>query len=102
MAMFLTATIETLLLYFLKYRDWKILSYFFSLNLISNLCVNVIYSYVCHINPLGLTVALLELGVLLFEITLLGLMSGYNKKLYLSVFATNLCTFLLGVLLFGL
>lgn len=97
-AMGLTAIVETFLLWCFKYRGWKVLTYFFILNLISNFLINAIYGYYGDIY----WVPVLELGVVLFEAALLGLMTGYNKKLWLSVFATNLISFLLGVLLFGL
>jgi len=97
-AMWLTAVIETFLLWCFKYRTWKVLIYFFILNLISNFLVNALYSYYGDI----WLVPVLELGAVVFEAALLGLMTGYNKKLWLSVFATNLISFLTGVLLFGL
>ena len=40
-AMGLTAVIETFLLWCFKYRTWKVLTYFFILNLISNFLVNL-------------------------------------------------------------
>ena len=116
-AMFLTAIVETFLLWCFKYRGWKVLTYFFILNLISNLGINIISDIICRfivdffeIPGYGLAyrevfnycVPFFELSVVLFEASLLGLMTGYNKKLWLSVFATNLISFLLGVLLFGL
>ena len=100
--MFLTAVIETFLLWFFRYRKWKVLTYFFILNLISNLIVNSVYDEIWRMAPYYILVPLLEMGVVLFEIGLLGLMTGYNKKLWISVFATNLVSFLTGVLLFGL
>lgn len=97
-AMSLTAIIETFLLWCFKYRGWTVLTYFFILNLISNFIINTIYDY----SGDGLLVPALEVGAVVFEAGLLGLMTGYNKKMWLSVLATNLISFLTGVLLFGL
>ncbi len=102
LAMFSTATVETILLYALKYRGWKILEYFFLLNLLSNLIVNIVYSNTWNMLPHYILVPLLEISVVLFEAFLLGLKVGYDKKLWGAVFLTNLGSFLLGVLLFGL
>lgn len=121
-AMFLTAVIETFLLWCFKYRTWKVLTYFFILNLISNFLVNLgaaelpfhicftFFNNDCFMYSGGgmlntvyyYCIPFLELFAVVFEIGLLGLMTGYNKKLWLSVFATNLISFLTGVLLFGL
>lgn len=99
--MLLTATLETSLLWCFKYRGWKILSYFFTLNLISNLLVNLIYQNIFGIIPKDILIFSLELAVVIFEVGFLGLMTKYNKKLWVSVFSTNLFSFLLGVFLFG-
>ena len=101
-AMPLTAIVETFLLWCFRYRGWKVLSYFFVLNLISNLLINLAYRNLWGIVPKDVLILSLELIVILFEVTLLGLMTGYNKKLCFSVFFTNLCSFLLGVLLLGI
>lgn len=102
LTMFLTAVIETFFLWCFGYRGWKVLTCFFVLNLISNLVVNLVYESIWRIAPYYVLVPTLESGVVLFEAGLLGLMTGYNKKLWLSVLATNLLSFLTGVLLFGL
>ena len=101
-AMFLTAIVETFLFWCFRYRDWKVLSYFFILNLISNLLVNLAYQNLWGIIPKNSLILSLEVAVVLFEACLLGVMTGHNKKLWLSVFLTNLCSFLLGVLLLGI
>ena len=120
--MILTAVIETSVLWCFKYRGWKILTYFFILNLISNFIVNLgatelplhicftFFDNACFMYSGGgmfdtiyyYCILFLELFAVVFEAGLLGLMTGYNKKLWLSVFLTNLISFLLGVLLFGL
>lgn len=115
-AMTLTAVIETSVLWCFKYRGWKVLTYFFILNLISNFLVNLgaevlpellmeddAYYYRGRLEQLYYCcIPFLELFAVVFEAGLLGLMTGYNKKLWISVFLTNLASFLLGVLLFGL
>ena len=115
-AMFLTAVVETILLWCFKYRGWKVLTYFFILNLISNFLVNLgaevlpelfieddVYFYSGRLGQLYYyCIPFLELFAIVFEAGLLGLMTGYNKKLWISVFLTNLTSFLTGVLLFGL
>lgn len=101
-AMFLTALVETCLLWCFKYRSKKLLFFYFVLNLISNFVANISYQKLWGIIPQGWLIFILETGVLFFEIVLFGLTIGYNKKLYYSVFLTNLISFLLGILLFGL
>ena len=114
--MVLTAVIETFLLWCFKYHGWKILSYFFILNLISNFLVNYgaevlpeffieddVYFYRGRIEQLYYyCIPFLELFVVVFEASFLGLMTGYNRKLWISVFLTNLISFLTGIFLFGL
>ena len=101
-AMGLTAVIETFLLWCFKYRGWKVLSYFFILNLISNFLANFVYQNLWGMVQKDILILSLELAVVLFEAILLGIMTGYNKKLWFSVFLTNLCSFLFGVFLFGI
>ena len=100
-AMLITAIIETIVLWCCKYRGWKVLSYFFILNLVSNFLVNFTYRRVYGLWPKIILVPALELGVYIFEVALLGLMTGYNKKLFLSVLLSNIITYSLGVLLYG-
>lgn len=100
--MFLTALVETCFLWCFKYRRKKLLFFYFVLNLISNFVANISYQKLWGIIPQGWLIFILETGVLFFEIVLFGLADGYNKKLYYSVFLTNLISFLFGVLLFGL
>lgn len=115
-AMFFTATVETFLLWCFNYRRWKVLSYFFAINLISNLCVNTVYhsifffnlknylsNYAEHFDLANwISIFFLELLVILFEIILLRLAVKYDKKLLFAVSCTNLISFLLGTLLFGI
>ena len=96
-AMLLTAIIETFVLWCLKYRTWKVLICFFMLNLISNFLVNAIYGYSGDVRMMPS----LELGAVIFEASLLGLVANYSVKLWLSVICTNLVSFLVGILLFG-
>ena len=100
-AMLITAVTETIVLWLCKYHGWKVLSYFFVLNLISNFLVNHIYHHTYYMLPKLALVPLLELSVYVFEVVLLGLMTGYNKKLFLSVLLSNIITYSLGVLLYG-
>ena len=99
--MFLTAIIEVFLLWFCRYHSWKILAYFFGLNLISNLLANLLYQNLYYTLPKIILIISLELTVYLFEVGLLGLMTGYNRKLFLCVLLTNLMTYVLGVLIYG-
>ena len=99
--MLITAITETIVLWCCRYRGWKVLSYFFVLNLISNFLVNFTYRQVYGLWPKIILVPSLELGVYVFEVALLGLMTGYNKKLFWSVLLSNVVTYTLGVILYG-
>ena len=101
-SMFLTAIIETFLLWCFKFRGWKVLTYFFILNLISNLIVNLALAQIhtLHVVPETVSVSVLEFGVVVLEAGLLGLMTGYHKKVWLTVFGTNLASFLIGLFFF--
>jgi len=101
-AMLITAVTETIVLWWCRYRSWKVLSYFFVLNLISNFLVNFTYRQMYGLWPQIILVPSLELGVYLFEVVLLGLMTGYNRKLFLCVLLSNLITYSLGVILYGI
>ena len=100
-AMLITAVTETILLWCLKYRGWKVLTYFFILNLVSNFLVNFVYQHTYYMLPKVALIPMLEFGVYAFEVALLGLMTGYNKKLFICVFLTNLFSYSLGVLMYG-
>jgi len=100
--MFLTACIETLLMRLFGYRKFLVLVYFFVINLISNFLVNITYQNVYLSISTWLYVLLLELMVVLFEIGLLGIMTGYTGKMVKCVFFTNLISFFVGFLLFWL
>ena len=100
-AMLITAVVETIVLWCCKYRGWKVLTYFFVLNLVSNFLVNFIYRQTYGMWPKIALVPTLEFGVYVFEVVLLGLMTGYNKKLFLSVLLSNVITYTLGVLIYG-
>ena len=99
--MFLTAVIETIVLWCLKYRGWKVLSYFFVLNLVSNFLLNCTYFHIFGIAPKYVLIPALEISVVIFEAGLLGLMTGYSKRVWGSVFLTNLISSSIGVLLYG-
>lgn len=100
-AMLITAVTETIVLWVCKYRNWKVLAYFFVLNLISNFLINFTYRYTYYMFPKIILVPLLELGVYVFEVSLLGLMTGYNKKLFWCVLLSNIITYSIGVILYG-
>jgi len=100
-AMFLTAVIETIVLWCCRYRGWKVLSYFFVLNLVSNFLVNFAYRHTYYMLPKTMLVPLLEFSVYLFEVGFLGILLGYNKKLFSCVLLSNLISYSLGVLLYG-
>ena len=100
-AMLLTAVIETFVLWCFKYRGWKVLSYFCVLNLVSNFLINLTYYHTWMLMPKYVLIPILEFSVVIFEASLLGLMTGYNKKLWLSVFLTNLISYTTGVLIYG-
>ena len=100
-AMLLTAIIETIVLWCCRYRGWKVLAYFFVLNLVSNFLVNFAYRHTYYMLPKIMLVPLLEFAVYLFEVGLFGLLSGYNKKLFFCVLLSNLISYSLGVLLYG-
>ena len=100
-AMLITAVVETIVLWCCKYRVWKVLTYFFILNLTSNFLVNFIYRQTYYMLPKIALVPMLEFGVYVFEVALLGVMTGYNKKLFLSVLLSNVITYTLGVLIYG-
>ena len=100
-AMLITAISETIFLWFCRYRSWRILGYFFILNLISNFTANVVYRNAYYVLPKIVLVLLIEFGVYVFEIGLLGLATGYNKKLFLCVLLSNIITYSLGVILYG-
>jgi len=99
--MLITAITEAIVLWCCRYRGWKVLSYFFVLNLISNFLVNFTYRQVYGLWPKIILVPVLELGVYIFEAVFLGLMTRYNKKLFLSVLLSNVMTYTLGVILYG-
>jgi len=101
-AMFLTAIIETICLRLVGYTRFVVLGYFFIINLVSNFCVNVVYQSICCNIPQWVEILLLESGVVVFEILCLGLITRYTKKMAISVFLTNLISFLTGVILFGI
>ena len=101
-AMFITAVVETIVLWCCKYRYWKELGYFFLLNLISNFLVNFTYQHIWNMMPKGVLIFLLELGVYVFEVTLFGLITGYRKKMFFCVLLTNLISYSLGVLIYGI
>ena len=101
-AMFLTASIETFILWCLRYHKFRVLVWFFVLNLISNFIVNVVYQNLYYVVPHIVLVPGLELSVVIFEILGLGLLTRYTKKICVSVFFTNLISFLTGVILFGI
>ena len=101
-AMFATSIIETFVLWVLKYRRFWVLAYFFVLNLVSNFIINVIYQNFYYIAPKIVLVSGLEFCVFVFESMLMGIVVGYNGKMFLSVFLTNLISFLVGVFLFGI
>lgn len=100
-AMLITATVETIFLWLCRYRGWSILGYFFALNLVSNFIANGIYRNVYYMLPKIALVLLIEFGVYVFEVGLLGLAIGYNKKLFLCVLLSNMITYSLGVILYG-
>lgn len=101
-AMFLTAIIETIVLWCLRYRKFLVLVWFFVLNLISNFIVNVIYQNFYYVIPKLVLIPILEISVVIFEILGLGLLTRYTKKMCVTVFFTNLISFLTGVILFGI
>ncbi|MBP5352968.1 MAG: hypothetical protein J6Y91_04305 [Alphaproteobacteria bacterium] len=100
-AMFLTAGIETLGMWCCGYRQRRVLSYFFGLNLISNLAVNWFYQHTQLDIPDEWLVFSLETAVVLFEAAALGLMTGYNRKMLTCVLITNLLSFGCGKIIFG-
>ncbi len=100
-AMFLTATVETFLLGCFGFRQKKVLTAFFILNLISNFMVNLIYQYTWNMAPKYILIPLLEIGVVVFEISGLSVITGLRTKLCVSVLLTNLSSYLLGLFLFG-
>ena len=100
-AMLITAVVETIVLWCCGYRSWKLLIYFFVLNLASNFLVNFTYQHVYHMLPKIVLVPLLEFAVYVFEVGFLGLMTGYNRKLLLCVLLSNVVSYGLGVALYG-
>ena len=100
-AMFLTAITESIILWLCRYRSWMILVYFLGLNLISNFLANSVYQYMYYTAPKIALILLIELGVYVFEVGLLGLATGYNKKLFYCVLLSNIITYSLGVVLYG-
>ena len=101
-AMFLTAGIETFGMWCCGYRKRRVLSYFFVLNLISNLAANLFYQNTQLAVPDNWLVFGIETAVVLFEIALLGLMTGYNRKMTACVLIMNLLSFACGKIIFGL
>ena len=65
-AMFLTAVIETFVLWCLRYRGWKVLSYFFVLNLVSNFLINFTYFNTWMLMPKYVLIPVLEFSVVIF------------------------------------
>ena len=99
--MLITAVVETIVLWCCKYRSIKTLCYFFLLNCISNLTLNLTYQHIWMMAPKIILVPLLEFLVYVFETGFLGLATGYNKKLFLCVLLSNIITYSLGVILYG-
>lgn len=100
--MLLTAVIETTCLRLFGYKKFSVLAYFFIINLVSNYLVNILFQKFYYDLPKIALVPMLEISVVIFEILCLGLMTRYTKKMSVSVFFTNLISFLTGVILFGI
>lgn len=101
-AMFLTAIIETFVLWCFRYRKFWVLVWFFVLNLVSNFIVNLVYQNLYYVVPHIVLVPVLELSVVVFEFFGMGLVTQYTKKMCMIVFFTNLVSFLTGIILFGI
>ena len=98
--MLLTAIIETIFLWWCGYHRVLVLAYFFGLNMISNCSANILYKQMTYMAPKPMLMILLELGVILFEYALLGLLTGYSKKLISCVALANAFSFIIGLILF--
>ena len=98
-AMFSTAIIETVLLFCFKYRNWKVLAYFFLLNLMSNCLLNTFGAMWIDRGPEIPRLLCAEILVVVVETGALSLMTGLTGRLCLCVFMTNLVSFLTGLVL---
>ena len=94
----INAVIETFVLWCFKYRKPSILIYYALLNIISNCAVNSIY-HITHTETV-MFVLTLEVLAVLFEFALLGLKTGYTKRVFWAVLACNVISFLFGVWVF--
>ena len=92
-SMFIAGIVETFFLWVFGHKGWKVLTYFFAINLISNYAVNILYHHHYGVN----TVLLLEIAAIIFETIALGLLTKYSWKLLWDVTKTNIISFILGI-----
>ena len=100
--MFLTAIIETIFLWWCNFRKVLALVYFFGLNLLSNCAANIVYAQLIQTTPKLFLMVAIEICVILFETAMLGLLTGYSKKMFTCVLLSNLFAFFVGLIVFAI
>ena len=101
--MLATAVIETLFFRLCRFKERKTLMYIFFINLLSNLVLNLFsyYSMPAEGFPMIATAAL-EIGVVLFEFLMLGIITGWKFKIFGLLILSNALSYGTGLLFYSL